>query len=386
MARQRCGENASSVGIARHLAGRGAGGVQRELTGVHIHSGLASASRDLPTHSARQRQFEAWRKLSPCVEVHPRSLAYRGPRDRVIAVEKGIDVAIAIGMVRRVLIEEGCDIGILVSADTDLLPALELIVERRGVAAVEVAMWSAPTWPVKPLGLAGHKVRQHALDEKVYRRSEDRHSERVPVPEHEQAVHRPPVPPPARRDGDVEGAQPLDQERNYTSSRMTPTAVDRAITRAFEGPEARRSLPDGATSWVEGGCWTAATGLHRWLGDGDYVGVFVTEPDVMATLLHVVLRRQDWYLDAEGVHTDHHLVLDWTERADVPIVGSAWLHPVTERAMHAFVLVSPDRAPDDLAAVLGEHLDARVAREFLDRARATADEVPSPPARGVSPR
>ncbi|MGH7748634.1 MAG: hypothetical protein ACREQ5_28325, partial [Candidatus Dormibacteria bacterium] len=82
----------------------------------------------------------------------------------------------AIGMVRRVIFEDGCDIGILVSADTDLLPALELIVERRGVAAVEVAMWSAPTWPVRPLGIAGHKLRQHALDEKFYRQIEDRTS------------------------------------------------------------------------------------------------------------------------------------------------------------------------------------------------------------------
>ena len=50
--------------------------------------------------------------------------------------EKGIDVQLAIDLARTSLFEDEHDIAVLVSADTDLLPALELIVKRRGPSAV----------------------------------------------------------------------------------------------------------------------------------------------------------------------------------------------------------------------------------------------------------
>ena len=41
--------------------------------------------------------------------------------------EKGIDVWIAIDMIRKTLIEKECDCCILISGDADFIPALELI-------------------------------------------------------------------------------------------------------------------------------------------------------------------------------------------------------------------------------------------------------------------
>ena len=62
---------------------------------------------------------------------------------------------------------------LVVSADTDLLPALELLVERAGEGCVEVASWTGPHWAPQPLSLAGRRVRQHELTENWYRRTAD---------------------------------------------------------------------------------------------------------------------------------------------------------------------------------------------------------------------
>lgn len=56
------------------------------------------------------------------------------------AVEKGIDVAIAVDMIRMGL-GHGMDVAILFSSDKDLLPAVETLVDRR-ICHVEVAAWS----------------------------------------------------------------------------------------------------------------------------------------------------------------------------------------------------------------------------------------------------
>jgi hypothetical protein len=87
--------------------------------------------------------------------------------------EKGIDVKLAIDVVRTTLLESDHDVTIVISADTDLLPALELVAERRGATSIEVAAWQGPNWSPSPLGLAGQPVRQHLLSRDVYNRVED---------------------------------------------------------------------------------------------------------------------------------------------------------------------------------------------------------------------
>ena len=89
-------------------------------------------------------------------------------------VEKGVDVAVAIGLVRHLLFDKDCDTAVLVSADTDLLPALELIVAQLGPRVIEVAMWDGPYQGPASLSLAGQPIRQHKLDENFYRSIEDK--------------------------------------------------------------------------------------------------------------------------------------------------------------------------------------------------------------------
>lgn len=162
--------NVAPLGLARHLArARVAGRSPGELVCVDIHTGIPSQKQSAVTYAARRRQIAAWTAADPCVNVYPRTLAVRNG----VMVEKGVDVAVAIGLVRHLLFDRDCDLAVLVSADTDLLPALELVVAQLGPNSIEVAMWEGPGRGPAPLAKHGHTIRQHKLDEKLYRSLED---------------------------------------------------------------------------------------------------------------------------------------------------------------------------------------------------------------------
>jgi len=84
-------------------------------------------------------------------------------------VEKGIDVQIAIGALEAVLTRT-CDIAVVFSHDTDLLPAIESIARLKGRQAVETAGWSSSRFRsrLRPKPLVYH----HEVTEQVYRRVE----------------------------------------------------------------------------------------------------------------------------------------------------------------------------------------------------------------------
>jgi uncharacterized LabA/DUF88 family protein len=74
------------------------------------------------------------------VTVVRRPLRY--PHDWPVtpAIEKGIDVALAVDMVRMAASKE-FDAAILFSSDTDLMPAIETIMDLR-LGHVEIATWA----------------------------------------------------------------------------------------------------------------------------------------------------------------------------------------------------------------------------------------------------
>lgn len=170
--------------LARRLAGdrlsaQGTG----ELTSLKIYSGQASQKRNAKTYAANRRQFQSWRNSSEVVDVVTRTLDYSLGDPR----EKGIDVKLAVDLVRAALVDDDHDVAIVVSADTDLLPALELVVEERGPAAVEVATWEGPYWAPSPLGLAGETIRQHRLNQNVFDLAEDTRDYIIPTPSSKKA-------------------------------------------------------------------------------------------------------------------------------------------------------------------------------------------------------
>ena len=136
--------------LGRHLCSAAPG---RRLKQVRVYTGVPSNERDAKGYQAMQRRLNSWRSEGGgCTEVFDRTLKYAGSK---APREKGIDVLLAIDFVRLAL-EGHYDVGILASADTDLVPALEFVVDKLGREAVEVATWQAtpPNTSAEPLGVA----------------------------------------------------------------------------------------------------------------------------------------------------------------------------------------------------------------------------------------
>ena len=131
---------------------------------------LRARRRDSKTYAANRRQFAKWQNSSPCLSVFARTITYRGATH----VEKGVDVALAIDLVRCALFDDACDIAILFSSDTDLLPALELISTRKGPTLPLKSRHGAVRGNHPPLDIPHARLRQHRLEHKIYRRVEDR--------------------------------------------------------------------------------------------------------------------------------------------------------------------------------------------------------------------
>ena len=87
--------------------------------------------------------------------------------------EKGIDVRLAIDFVMMAMRDE-YDVGIIFSGDTDLLPALEAVIELKGRGSVEVAAWvPGGSGHARPLKVKGEDVWCHFLDRADYGRLHD---------------------------------------------------------------------------------------------------------------------------------------------------------------------------------------------------------------------
>jgi uncharacterized LabA/DUF88 family protein len=133
----------------------------RELVEVRTYRGLPSSKHDPIGYAAAYRQITLWENEALVVARH-RPINYRDPRN---PREKGIDVLLAVDFVMMAIREE-FDVGVIFSADTDLLPALEAVAEAKGPQACEVAAWipSDGTSPIvlRPPGL---RVRVHGLNE-----------------------------------------------------------------------------------------------------------------------------------------------------------------------------------------------------------------------------
>ncbi len=85
-------------------------------------------------------------------------------------MEKGIDVALAVDFV-MMAVRNDYDVGVIMSTDTDLQPALEAVLELGGkpFPRCEVAAWSVSGRHGRRLGLPGRRIWCHWLDELDYR-------------------------------------------------------------------------------------------------------------------------------------------------------------------------------------------------------------------------
>lgn len=109
-----------------------------QLQGVRIYRGRPNPDRQAISAAANDRQAAEWAR-GERVTIIRRPLRYPSGWPATPATEKGIDVAIAVDLVRLAM-EREYDVAILMSADTDLLPAIETIYQLR-LAHIEVAGW-----------------------------------------------------------------------------------------------------------------------------------------------------------------------------------------------------------------------------------------------------
>lgn len=141
--------------LAHVMAAQGHG--EYQLIYVGVYCGIAERRKDLATFQARTKQITAWRAAA--VNVFARPLRYPfgwtlgGP---IKAEEKGVDVKLAIDAV-MMAVGGQYDVAILASADSDLVPVAEALLEvkaTKGTPAVECIAWKGSGYQQK-LGLGG---------------------------------------------------------------------------------------------------------------------------------------------------------------------------------------------------------------------------------------
>lgn len=142
----------------------------RTISQIRMYRGLPEYDMQPGSNRAAMRQNSKWGSL-PTVNVNTRPLRYPPGFPKTKPVEKGIDVQIALDFALMAVRGE-YDIGVLMSGDTDLLPALEEVLNLTS-AVVEVAAWRADSPPRHRLRLPGVHIRCHWIDHLAYQAMAD---------------------------------------------------------------------------------------------------------------------------------------------------------------------------------------------------------------------
>ena len=141
-------------------------GVNRVLNEVRVYSGRPDSTKDARTHAAHMRQCARWRSTG--IKIITRQLRYPKEWPNLKAQEKGIDVALAIDFVSFAV---DClhDVGILVSFDTDLIPAMEFVLKSNTInCRVEVVGINSSITRKRRLRVSGYNLYCYWIDSSVY--------------------------------------------------------------------------------------------------------------------------------------------------------------------------------------------------------------------------
>lgn len=127
------GKFADALMARRALANR-----HGDLEQIHVYRGQPSSDREVAQASRNKAQAAEWTR-DRRVHMHTRPLRYPSDWPQQRAKEKGVDVHLAIDVVRCAL-TGSADVIIVSSRDTDLVPALEMVLDHTSVT-VEVVHW-----------------------------------------------------------------------------------------------------------------------------------------------------------------------------------------------------------------------------------------------------
>lgn len=137
--------NYSPYRLAQVLAAGNGRGLRADLVRVSVHRGLPSQRYDREGYAANRRQAAAWMNENQEIVVpRLRPLRYSRSADDPPR-EKGVDVELAISAVEWTLTGR-CNVAIIFSHDTDLVPVVEALSRLARPESVETASWTSPTF------------------------------------------------------------------------------------------------------------------------------------------------------------------------------------------------------------------------------------------------
>ncbi|MFJ2778566.1 NYN domain-containing protein [Kitasatospora sp. NPDC087315] len=165
-----CG-HVNPVALAQHITRDSP--YDRQLTQVRIYRGQPDATKQPGSYGASRRQHAMWQR-DPLVHLVTRPLRYPQGWPADPAQEKGIDVQLAVDFV-ALASQDAYDIGIMMSADTDLKPALEFVaaLNNNRKPRAEVAAWSSAGQHSPRLSIPGTSLYCHWVGDAVYRQVRD---------------------------------------------------------------------------------------------------------------------------------------------------------------------------------------------------------------------
>ena len=141
-----------------------------------VYRGRPGPKSGAKRQSEFARRVAAW-EAQPLVRVKTRPLRYqptgRDDSGRIVAwqpQEKGIDVLMALDIAIGAR-DDLYDVAIVVSGDSDLVPAVEAALNAG--KRVETAMWWCPADPHRRLRVPTHTVWNHKLDERRFNHVRD---------------------------------------------------------------------------------------------------------------------------------------------------------------------------------------------------------------------
>ncbi len=155
--------------LALPLAAGNSRGKDAQLVRVEIHRGLPSSSKDPIGYGANRRHSAAWMKENPEVVIpRLRPLRYPPGYPAEPPEEKGVDVQLALAAVEHTTSTPPlCDVAIIFSNDTDLIPAIQTISRLASSAHVETAAWVSETYSAR-LNAQGARVFHHEVTQDTF--------------------------------------------------------------------------------------------------------------------------------------------------------------------------------------------------------------------------
>lgn len=131
--------------LGKLICSRPPPGFERVLHEVRLYTGRPDATYEPKSYGPHMRQCQRWEAAGVRVFPHPLRYPWDFSKTGERPKEKGVDVHLAIDVV-ALAIEGEYDIGVVMSTDTDLRPALEYVTNKfNPIPRVEVAAWTSST-------------------------------------------------------------------------------------------------------------------------------------------------------------------------------------------------------------------------------------------------